>query len=85
MEAKDGAVYQPDQLADYAKEVRHPVFGEPDGRVLTIIPPGMPGGRPDAWPSRWETKTWSDVALAAERLGGEWGRDSGRVVGVRPR
>ena len=27
VEAKDGAVYQPDQLADYAREVRDPVFG----------------------------------------------------------
>jgi hypothetical protein len=79
VEAKDGAVYQPDQLSDYAKEVRHPVFGEPDGRVLTIIPPGM-GPEPDTTPgsAQWETKTWSDIALAAERLGREWGRDSGR-------
>ena len=80
VEAKDGAVYQPDQLADYAREVRHPVFGEPDaGRVLTIIPPGMSAlVDPTPGDDRWKTKTWADVALTSERLGREWGRDSGR-------
>lgn len=79
VEAKDGAVYQPDQLRDYAEQVQDPVFGDPDGRVLTIIPPGMsPELDAAAGTARWETKTWSDVALAADRLGREWARESGR-------
>lgn len=76
VEAKDGAVYQPGQLSDYAEQVRDPVFGEPDGRVLTIIPPTM-GAESDP---RWETRTWSDVAVAADRLGHEWGREAGRPL-----
>lgn len=80
IEAKDGAAYQPNQLSDYAKEVRDPVYGEPaHGRVLTIIPPKM---RPELdtrrGADRWVTKTWSDVALAADRLGRAWGRKAGK-------
>lgn len=81
VEAKAGAVYQPNQLPDYAEQVRHPVFGEPDGRVLTIVPPG-PGisavPDPTLGAARWETKTWSDVALAADRLGRDWAGASGQ-------
>lgn len=79
MEAKDGAVFRPDQLAAYARDVRHPVFGEPDGRVLAIIPPGMsPPLDPTRGLARWETKTWADVALAADRLGRKWASASGQ-------
>jgi hypothetical protein len=73
VEAKDGAVYQPNQLSDYAEQVQDPVDGHPDGRVLTIIPPGEKPKLDD----RWVTKTWSDVAVEADRLGREWGRKSG--------
>jgi hypothetical protein len=75
VEVKAGAIYQPNQLADYAEEVKHVVHGEPRSRVLTIIPPDSqhvvdltPG------PSRWESKTWSDVAALADRLGRGWTR-----------
>lgn len=78
LEVKAGADYQPDQLPDYAKQVQHPVFGEPDGRVLTIIPPWMPAEPAPTTGPRWETRTWSEVALAADRLGRDWGRASGR-------
>ena len=37
VEVKAGAGWQPDQLPDYAAEVRDPVLGESHGRVLAII------------------------------------------------
>lgn len=78
IEAKDGAAYQPNQLSDYAEQVRDRVVGDPDGRVLTIIPPGMgPELDPTPGPARWTTTTWSEVALAAERVGQAWGRKNG--------
>jgi hypothetical protein len=39
VEVKAGAGFQPQQWEDYAAEVHDPVFGEPDGRVLTLVPP----------------------------------------------
>ena len=41
IEVKAGAIYQPQQ-PDYAEQVRDSVYGEPDGRLLTIIPPDFP-------------------------------------------
>lgn len=78
VEAKDGAAFSLDQLPDYAEQVRDPVSGHPDGRVLAIIPPGMTPLEATPGSAGWETKTWSDVALEAERLGRAWGRASGR-------
>ena len=46
VEAKDGAVYQPDQLADDAEQVQDPVFGDPDGRVTIIHHAMAPRGEP---------------------------------------
>jgi hypothetical protein len=83
IEVKAGAVYQPNQLRDYAQQVRDHVYGEPDGRVLTIIPPNA---APEAAPAplRWESKTWSEVAIAADRLGRDWGRAMWRGAAMQP-
>jgi hypothetical protein len=73
VEVKAGAIYQVNQLPDYAEQVRDPLYGEPDGRVLTIIPPdAVPEVDTAPGPPRWESKTWSEVALEADRLGREW-------------
>jgi hypothetical protein len=79
IEVKAGAAYQPKQLSDYAEQVRDPLYGEPSGSVLTIIPPDTVAEvDPAPGPSRWESKTWSEVALAADRLGREWDRTVGQ-------
>src|SRR4051794_15663774 len=73
VEVKAGAGFQPQQLEDYAIEVRDAVFGELNGRVLALVPSEdrkpvdtTPG------PARWEVTTWSEVATWADRLGQKW-------------
>jgi hypothetical protein len=79
IEVKEEAVFQPNQLRDYAEQVRDPVHGEPNGKVLTITPPGRALPEIDTAPGapQWEAKDWSEVALAADQLGREWGRAEG--------
>ncbi len=77
VEVKAGAAYQPDQLPDYAGHVVAPGVGELAGRLLTIIPPGTKPVVDSEPVPRWVTRTWSEVALVADRLGREWGRRSG--------
>ena len=69
IEVKAGAIYQPNQLPDYAEQVRDPVHGHRQGKVLTIIPPDSAPEVDTASSPRWECGTWSEVALAADRLG----------------
>ena len=85
VEVKAGAGWQPDQLPDYAAEVRDPVLGEPHGRVLAIIPPdALPLVDLEPGPARWETRTWAQVATLADRLGRAWTAGRWRTEAMRP-
>ena len=85
VEVKAGAGWQPDQLPDYAVEVRDPVLGEPHGRVLAIIPPDdRPLLDAEPGPARWQTRTWAQVATLADRLGRAWTARRWRTEAMRP-
>lgn len=84
IEVKAGAAYQLNQLQDYAEQVKDPVYGEADGKVLTIIPPDIAPDVDIAPGPRWNSKTWSEVALAADRLGRDWGRAMWRGAAMQP-
>ena len=85
VEVKAGAGWQPDQLPDYAAQVRDPVLGEPHGRVLAIIPPDdRPLLDAEPGPARWQTRTWAQVATLADRLGRAWTARRWRTEAMRP-
>src|SRR2546428_141537 len=60
IEIKEEAIFQPNQLRDYAEQVKDPVHGEPNGKVLAITPPGHALPQIDTTPGapRWEAKDW---------------------------
>lgn len=79
VEDKEWAKYERNQLPGYATDVRHPVFGDRGGRVLTIIPAGheqVEDNRPRADGPRWKTATWQDIAKLADAVGRKWASGS---------